>query len=148
MKVLIFGKGVRKRVDKYRINSQELISHLRAERLLKERGFVVNEKNVNCLFPSNGKESMKHWLVKAMLFKLLRNLNRRVGTEIETRTGIVDVVDIDKLIAYEIESELRTEKIEERLRSLWFMRDIFFIDIRRVPNDFAEAEEYLKRKIV
>ena len=35
------------------------------------------------MFPSGGSESMKHWLVKAMIFKTLRGMGRQTGTEVE-----------------------------------------------------------------
>jgi len=140
--------SVRERVRKYGLRSQKNISFLQAEKLLASRGIVLNEKNKNCLFMNSGNESMKHWVIKAMISKILRDRKRVVGTEIETKNGIVDVVDANNLIVYEIEKNLTEKKKNEKLRRLKGMKDVFIIDLKKVPNDFEKAERYLREKIV
>lgn len=139
---------VRERVRKYGLKSQRFIHFLKAEKLLASKGLVLNQKNRNCLFIHNNRESMKHWIVKAMIFKILRERGRVAGTEIETRNGIVDVIDIDNLIVYEIEKNLTENKKRERLNRLKGVRDVFFIDLRKVPDSFEDAERYLGERIV
>lgn len=102
----------------------------------------------NCLFMHTGNESMKHWMAKAVLFKLIRDRGRTTGTEVEINGGIVDVVDIDSLIGYEIESNPKKSVIKSKLKRLWHLRDVFFIDASRVPDDIKGAEKYLKRFVV
>lgn len=141
-------KFVREKVRKYGLVSQRKLASFRAEELLKESGFVLTDKNKNCLFVNSGKETMKHWLTKAMIFKILRGRGRIVGTEIETKNGIADLIDVDNKIVYEIESRITKKKVEEKLRQFATANDIFIIDLRKVPNDIDKAEKYLREKIV
>jgi len=139
---------VREKVRKYGLVSQRKLASFRAEELLKESGFVLTDKNKNCLFVNSGKETMKHWLTKAMIFKILRNNGRTVGTEIETNNGIADLIDVGNKIVYEIESRITKKKVEEKLKQFATANDIFIIDLRKVPNDIDKAEKYLREKIV
>ena len=99
-------------------------------------------------FLRNNSESMKHWIIKAIIFKILRELKRTVGVEYEVHGAIVDVIDMDESIAYEIESHINERKVLRRLRKLSNLHDVFIIDARKVPNDFAGAEKYLRKIIV
>lgn len=141
-------KFVRERVRRYGLQSQRKLAFFKSERLLKENGFVLPEKNKNCLFTSTGSETMKHWIVKAIIFKQLRNTGRQVGTEVEVNGGIVDVLDVDNMIAYEVENNLTREKLKSKVMSISGLKDVFFIDILEVPDDIQEAESYLKEKLV
>jgi len=83
-----------------------------------------------------------------MIFKILRDRGRTVGTEIETNNGIVDLIDVDNKIVYEIESNL-TEKIaKEKIKQFNFAKDVFLIDVKKIPDDLNKAEKYLKEKVV
>ena len=62
----------RTKVEKFGLQSQKFISQIKAREILRENGMVVNEKNKNCLFTHNKNESLKHFIVKAILFKILR----------------------------------------------------------------------------
>ncbi len=141
-------KNVRHKVTKYGLSSQRGVPAFRAENLLKTNGFVVSNKNMNCLFLNNGNESSKHFIVKSLIFKILRERGRRVGTEIEVENAIVDVLDLDMVICYEVETNLTKKKIQEKLGQIISVKDIFFIDTRQVPDDFYEAEKYLKNQVV
>jgi len=138
--------GAREKVTMYGLKSQKYISFLQAEKLLASKGFVLNKKNENCLFLHNKKESMKHFIVKAVIFKILREKGRKVGTEIEFENGIVDLIDVDNLIIYEIEN--KTNRAREKIKQLENVRDIFVIDLKKVPDSLKEAEKYLKGKVV
>jgi len=131
----------------YGIPSQKRISSLRADRLLRERGAVLDAANSNCLFAHSGKESVKHWVVKALLFRALRGLGRTVGTEVETPGGIVDVLDADWLVAYEVETDIDRAVVERKCRRLWRMHDVVFVDASKVPDGIAEAERCLQRLV-
>ena len=91
---------------------------------------------------------MKHFLVKAMILKILRERGRTVGTEIELQNGIADLVDVDNSIVYEIETNLTKEKIFQKIRNYQAAKDIFFIDTRENPDDLNEAEKYLRQKVI
>jgi len=75
---------VRERVEKYGLSSQNGVKYMQAETQLKNQGFVVSKKGMNCLFSSSGKESTKHFVSKAIIFKILRDRGRTVVTEVET----------------------------------------------------------------
>jgi hypothetical protein len=141
-------KSVRNRVKKYSLQSQRKIPFFRTEELLRENGFVLTEKNKNCLYLNGGSESIKHFFVKALIFKILRDRGRQVGTEVEVNGGIVDVLDLENMIAYEVETNLTKEKIIDKIYCLHGLRDVFFIDTKEVSSDLYEAEKYLKEKVV
>jgi hypothetical protein len=138
----------RTKVEKFGLQSQKLISQIKAREILRENGIVVNEKNKNCLFTHNKNESLKHFIVKAILFKILREKRRNVGSEIEIKNGIVDLIDLDNLIAYEIENEINKKRINEKLKNYKVVKDVFFIDCKKVPNDLEKAEKYLRKIVV
>lgn len=135
----------RKRIEKYGLHSQKLISQIEARNLLKENGVVVNRNNRNCLFLHNRKESMKHFIVKAILFKILREKNRGVGTEIEIKNGIVDLIDLDNLIVYEIENGVNKKRTVEKVKNYKAVKDVFFINCRKVPDNLKDIENYLRK---
>jgi len=136
--------SVRNRVRRYGLKSQRLISQLKALKLLKSLGYVLNEQNKNCLYLT--KESMRHWLIKAAIFKILRDTGRVVGTEIEVNGGIVDVIDVDNLIVYEIENGSRRKK--KKLEQFKDFKDVFIIDLKTLPDNLKEIERALKEKTV
>lgn len=138
----------RNKVRRFGLSSERFVSYLNSEKLLHQNGFVLNDKNKNCLFLHNSEESMKHFLVKAMILKILRERGRTVGTEIEIKNGIVDLVDVDNSIVYEIETNLTKEKVYQKIRNYESAKDIFFIDTREVPDDLVEAEKFLREKVV
>lgn len=141
-------KLVRQRVKKYGLQSQRKTPYYKSNQLLQENGFVLTDRNKNCLFTNSGSETMKHWLVKAIIFKILRERRAQVGTEVEVNGGIVDVLDIDNMIAYEVEKHFTKRKLLEKLRNISGLRDVFFIDILEVPDDICEAESFIREKVV
>jgi len=138
---------VRERVEKYGLPSQRGLKCPQAERQLKDQGFVFSKNGMNCLFSSSGKESTKHFVSKAIIFKILRDRGRAVATEVETKNAIVDVLDIDNKIAYEVENGFDEGDIIG-LISHSELRDIFLIDLKEIPNDLFEAEEFLKQILI
>lgn len=72
--------SAREKIRRYGVSSQKKISQLAAAKILKTKGFVMNYQNSNCLYPHNRKESLKHWLVKAIVFKILFDKGRNVGS--------------------------------------------------------------------
>jgi hypothetical protein len=141
-------KMVRERVRRYGLRSQRGIAFFKSRELLRKNGFVLSERGKNCLFTNNGSETMKHWIVKAIIFRELRRRGRQVGTEVEVNGGIVDVLDLDNMIAYEVENNLTHKKLRLKASSISGVRDVFFIDILEVPDDIRDAEEYVKEKVI
>jgi len=140
--------SARRKILLYGLQSQKKISQITAESLLRKNSFVLNEKNRNCLFPHNKSESLKHWTTKAIIFKILRERKRNVGTEVEVGNGIADVFDEDNKIAYEIESEISKRKVREKTRNMSEANDIFFINLKKVPDEISAAKKYLERIVV
>jgi len=136
----------RERVRRYGLRSQKFVTEQKAEELLKSKGFVLTDHNKNCLFTNGGSESMKHWIVKAMIFKILREMGRIVGSEVEANSGIVDIIDVDNMIVYEVEMKMCLQEYETNMFGR--VRDIFIIDLGKVPDDLNDAEMYLREKIV
>jgi hypothetical protein len=135
----------RKRIEKYGLHSQKLISQMEARKLLKENGVVVNGNNRNCLFLHSRKETMNHFVVKSILFKILREKERNVGTEIEINNGIVDLIDLDNLIVYEIENGRNKKSVREKIINYRVAKDVFFIDCKKVPDNLKAIENYLRK---
>jgi len=140
--------SVRRKILLYGLSSQKEISQNAAEKMLYKKGFVLNERNANCLFPHNKNESLKHWVTKAIIFHILRKKGRNVGTEIEVGNAIADVFDSDNRIAYEIENNFSKTRRERKIRNLSGAKDVFVIDLRSVPNDIDAAKKYLEEIVV
>lgn len=141
-------KFVRYRARKYGLSSQRKMLQSKCYDLLKENGFVITDRNKNCLFLHNSNESMKHFIVKSIIFKILRGRGRNVGTEIETRDGIADVIDLDNLIVYEVENSSSKDKIKEKLEQFKNFKDLFIIDPRKLPDGIEDLESALERLVV
>jgi hypothetical protein len=138
--------SARRKILTYGLSSQKGMSQIFAAKLLSKRGFVMNERNSKCLFPHSSKESLKHWIVKAIIFKILLDRGMNVGSEIEVGNRIVDVFDSDNKIAYEIENDVSGFK---RRRYLNFAaNDVFVINLKKVPDDIELAKKYLQRIVV
>jgi len=108
----------------------------------------MNQRNSKCLFPHNRKETLKHWVAKAIIFKILLDRGRNVGSEIEVGNGITDVFDSDNKIAYEIENDVSKFRREGRNLSLFAANDVFVINLKRVPDEIGAAKKYLENIIV
>lgn len=114
---------------------------------VEKNGVILPDAERNCVF-SNGKETTKHWLVKSIIFKILRDRGRQVRTEVNINGRSVDVLDVDNMIAYEVENRLNRRELASRMVSLSGLTDVFFVDVAEVPDDFAEADFYLRQRVV
>jgi hypothetical protein len=139
---------VQQKVKKYGLQSQRKIPYFKSRGMLEENGYVLPERSKNCVFTNGGSESTKHWIIKCLIFKILRGRNREVGTEVEVKNAIVDVLDVTNMIAYEIETHLNKKRVAEKMKNFASVKDVFFVDTREVPDDLFEAEKYLQEKIV
>lgn len=132
----------------YGIPSQRGMSPLRAGRMAEAGGCVLDSGNANRVFEHCGAEGMRHWVVKAMLFKALRDLGRTVGTEVEACGCVVDVLDADSMVAYEVETRVDRAAAGRKCRRLWRLRDVVFVDASKVPDGIAEAERCVRAIVV
>jgi len=125
-----------------------LVSHLghRPKDVFRKLG--VDTVHQNVVVASNH-ESMKHFVVKAMVYKLLREMDRITVCEMEAGGGVVDIYDAQTGYAYEIESKPgpRTGK-EKAERFAGQVKDVLIIDLKKVPDDLSGMEGYLKGRVV
>lgn len=135
-------KFIKARIRKYGLSSKN------------QKNKILNSKGINFsegVFLHNKNETTKHFLVKALLFKMLKERGRMAGTEVETTNSIADVLDATNLFVYEIETEAKPENRKEILdqyRDVNFIEDVFVIDLRKVPDNIFEMEKCLKENVV
>ena len=94
-------------------------------------------------------ESFKHFMAKACLFWLLRNLKHDVATEWKVPNGYVDICDKTTRTLYEIEFQssrkLKSRKLKQHKITGY---EIIIVDCSKMPNDIDEIRKYLKQFIV
>lgn len=90
---------------------------------------------------SKFKANFSAWLVQQVLLERKRTVNT---------LDINRILDASNSILYIIESELSKKKIMEGMNDKRHegFKDIFFIDVREIPNDLEEAYKYLFEKVV
>lgn len=139
-------KFVRNRIKRYGLSSQKWLGQKKAQQLLEQEGIVLNEG----VFSHNKNESMKHFLVKAIIYKILKEKGRMVGTEIETTNSIADVLDSTNMNVYEVETNATPENRKEILKQYENVniKDVFIIDLREVPDNIIEMDKYLRKWVV
>lgn len=117
---------------------------------------MVDWKLVNKLRPHNRSETMKHFIVKAMVFKLFFNQGDYIYSEYDCYKGekmrVADIIVRDKnntnIIKAIIEVETKpTKKRNRELLNYWRDENLYIIDVREVSNDLKEMEKYLKFKL-
>ncbi len=85
-------------------------------------------------------ESLKHFLAKAVVMKILFEKGRFSVSEAEFNNGrIVDVLDIFEKTGYEFESTGVNRKADPC--------NIVTFDLRKVPNDINEMYKWFKKRI-
>ena len=96
------------------------------------------------------RESLDHWLTKALLFRILRRMKHDVITEFEiTGMGIGDLFDLTTSVQYEIETTSYSKFIERRRRD--YERDgveVIVIPLAGLPGDVKEREKELRNWVI
>ena len=77
-------------------------------------GIDYTRKDVNVVRMHNNKETWKHYLTKCIIVKLLVDSGHAVVSEAVAPSGVIDVYDIDKLVAYEAETNLSPQKKKDK----------------------------------
>ena len=94
-------------------------------------------------------ETIKHFLAKATVFYLLRNLKHDVitGFSIE-HVGKGDILDLSSRDQYEIETQKSIANIN-RVKKKYINAgiDLIIIQIRKMPMDIDGMRDYLKEHI-
>jgi hypothetical protein len=106
---------------------------------------TYSKKSHNAILPHNKNETDKHFLAKCVLFKVLKEKDREVFTEVVTGKGITDVLDISQNICYELETNPtdKTELEKQALVNKGF--HVRVIDLRKLPLDWTEMKAYFKK---
>ena len=93
-------------------------------------------------------ESYKHFMTKACLFWLLRNLKHDVATEWKVPIGYVDICDKTTRTIYEIEfqrsQKRRTQKSKQYKITGY---ELIIINCSKLPNDIIGIANFLKKYI-
>ena len=91
------------------------------------------------------RETLDHWITKALLFRLLRKMKHDVITEFEiTGMGIGDVFDITTSVQYEVETTSYSKFIERRRQD--YERtgvEVIVIPLAKLPVGLKEREKVL-----
>ena len=94
-------------------------------------------------------EFYKHFIAKAVLFWLLRDLKHNMATEWRLRNGYVDIFNRTANTIYEIElqssSKFRSRKLE-RYKITGY--EIVIVGCSKMPSDIDEIRRYLEQFIV
>ena len=114
---------------------------------------MIDWKLVNKLRPHNRKETMKHFIVKAMVFKLFFNQGDHIYSEYDCfrnkKHKVADIVIKDKnnvnVIKAVIEVETKpTKKHNRELLNFWTDENLYIIDVREIPNDLKKMQDFLE----
>jgi hypothetical protein len=123
------------------------------EKKYEEIGLEINHKNRNKVFPLNehSSEDWFHFIVKAMVFDILRRKGKTVLTEAHFRKlkAEADVFDVDDGIVYEIESNLTKNKRKRKLEQFShpLITEVFFVDLSQMPKTITGLRKRLTAKV-
>jgi len=94
-------------------------------------------------------ESYKHFIAKACLFWLLRDLKHDVATEWRVTNGYVDICDKTTNTLYEIEFQASPKFRSRKLTKYNLIGfDIIIVDCSKIPSDIDEIRKYLEQFII
>ncbi|MGB9760208.1 MAG: hypothetical protein ACPLZG_10320 [Thermoproteota archaeon] len=120
-------------------------------RNLEEQGFDLREKNK--VLPC-GRESVKHFIVKALIGRILHERGYGFVTEAPVSVNgnilYVDVFDYSNGIAYEIQSVVH-EGVREAKKELYeseAIKDVIIVDLNKISNDIFIAYRQLQEMVV
>lgn len=93
--------------------------------------------------PHDKNETMKHFMVKSMLSKLIFNLGDTFLTEYQHLSRVYDVVQIKgkEIVIYEVETV-------RNLKPCGNAKNVITIYLKNVPEDLKGMETYLKTILV
>ena len=115
----------------------------------------MDYKNLNKLRAHNKKETMKHFIVKAMCLKILINANYYVYSEKDIiknkQTRVADICACDKnnvneikeMIIVEVETK-PTKKHNKELLEFYEEYNLYIVDTRKIKDNLKEMENKLK----
>ena len=109
------------------------------------RGILYLNEHVNTL-KMHTKETIDHWVTKALVFRLLRKMKHDVVSEFEiTGMGVGDIFDLTNSVQYEIETRSNPKHIKDRAKQYQRIGvDVIVIPIKKLPKDISQRERALK----
>jgi len=97
-------------------------------------------------------EDPKHYAVKKMIDKILTDNGRDSFIEVLFANigAQADVFDLDNRTIYEVQKDVSEAVLKEKAKqfSHKLIADYLIIDLNKVPDNMAEAYEYLKKLIL
>lgn len=89
-------------------------------------------------------ETIEHWLIKCMLFKLLRNKGHIVVGEANIGSGHCDLIDLTDAKIYEVDKKFSDKQKGFKVDKYrtHYIKDIIFIEYRDLPWNKGISEVY------
>lgn len=93
-------------------------------------------------------ETIDHWSIKCLIFKILREMGRTVVGEANMGGGYCDVIDLDTGYIYEVETNPTPQTTKDKILryNSAFITDIIIIPIKELPKGDKERYKELKSK--
>lgn len=92
-------------------------------------------------------ETWQHFLVKALIYKILYDKGKAVTTEYETEGAIADIFNLSENIVYEVQKDVNSEKIKKKIEDFKQFDDVLIIDLDKVP-DLDNIYNYITTKFL
>ncbi len=134
---------------KYKLPSKlNRLSHSKAVDVMN-RGISTRDKCKILLHP---RESLKHFIVKSLVCRILFERGRSFVSEACVENGNkVDVCDLSMQIAYEIEPDRPESRLDSKFGKYGIspaIKDIIIIPYKKLPDDLNLAYDKLKDMVV
>ena len=113
------------------------------------RGLNFDWQRMNCVRMHGTEETLKHWLLKCLAARVVKNAGHVVLTEFELpNKGEIDVYDATDNVAIEIETK-RNEKTAslKLLKYTAYVRDMFILYVDDFSDDPWEAEKQIRIRL-
>jgi hypothetical protein len=116
--------------------------------ILSKRGVVYQDEDINKLKMFT-KESLDHWIAKALAFYILRKMRHEVVTEFEiTGLGQGDILDLTTNTQYEIETVNNRNYHKRRVEQYRRVGvDVVVIATNKLTTDIKEKLKMIKINI-
>jgi len=120
---------------------------------LKHHGWDVDFED--SIKANSGSEGRSHLVAKTLAFRYLKKQGYRVKTEVESRSGTIDILAIAQTtdehpIAIELENNLTDEVRDDKLQRYSYqqpIRDVLFVRVEELPTDIDKMEAQLATEI-
>jgi hypothetical protein len=121
------------------------MNRIKDKRNYRQRGMIYQPGDVNAL-RMHPKETLDHWITKAILFRLLRKMGHDVITEFEiTGMGVGDVFDLTTRVQYEVETTSHSKFLQKRKEDYSRVGvEVIVIPLARLPEDMKGREKELE----